>query len=821
MALRSDIRFAVRLLMTQPGFTLVVVAALAIGIGANTAIFSVVNTVLLQPLPYPEPDRLVRIGRQFPAGIGYTASVPKFMAWRRARSFDGIAAYDFGGPGLNLSGGDRPEQVRGIHVSADYFRVFGASPAMGRTFADNEDVPGGPRVAVLAHGLWVRRFGADPTVLGRAIVLNGEPFTLTGVLSERFRPEPPAEVFVPLQGDPNSTNQAHFLWVAGRLQPNVTLATAQAELKVLGDQFRRSTPEWMDSRESVAAEPMRETLVQGVRPALLILLGAVALVLLIACANVANLLLARAAVRQKEIAVRAAVGAGRADIVRQLLTETVLLSLAGAAAGLVLGVWGARTLVALSPADLPRASELTRGSLLASVLDWRLLAFTLSVSVATGILFGLAPALHLASDDHGVALKEGGGHGATSVHVARLRGALVAAEIALALVLLVGATLLIRTFANLRAVQPGFDADNVLTMQTSLAGGKYSTTEQVSILVREVTQRIDALPGTQGSAAAVTLPTEFGPDLPFRIEGRTLPAGARFHGDEQWRYVSPAYFRALGIPLVRGRFFDERDVQRSSPVVIINAALAKKYWPDGNALGQQLTIGGGLGPEFNDATRQIVGIAGDVREAGLERPAPPVVYIPQAQIPDAMTRFGNGIVPATWIVKASGNPVTLTEAVQKVFLAVDGLPTSRVRTMRQVVAQSTARHNFNMLVLTIFGAIALLLAAIGIYGVMSYSVQQGRHEIGVRIALGAGRRDILSLVVGRGMRLAALGLVAGVLGALAATRVLSRLLYGVGPTDPLTFGIVAVALAAVAFLACYVPARRATCVDPLIALRSQ
>src|SRR3989442_9173790 len=338
MALRSDIRFAVRLLMTQPGFTLVVVAVLAIGIGANTAIFSVVNTVLLQPLPYPEPDRLARIGRQFPAGIGYTASVPKFMAWRRARSFDGIAAYDFGGPGLNLSGGDRPEQVRGIHVSADYFRVFGASPAMGRTFADNEDVPGGPRVAVLAHGLWVRRFGADPTVLGRAIVLNGDAFTVIGVLAERFRPDLPAEVFIPLQGDPNSTNQAHFLWVAGRLKPGVTLATAQAELKVLGEQFRRATPEWMDSRESVAAEPMRDTLGRGVRPALLILLGAVALVLLIACANVANLLLARAAVRQKEIAVRAAVGAGRGDIIRQLLTETVLLSLAGATAGLVLGV---------------------------------------------------------------------------------------------------------------------------------------------------------------------------------------------------------------------------------------------------------------------------------------------------------------------------------------------------------------------------------------------------------------------------------------------------------------------------------------------------
>jgi len=531
---------------------------------------------------------------------------------------------------------------------------------------------------------------------------------------------------------------------------------------------------------------MQELVVRNARPALLILLGAVALVLLIACANVANLLLARSAARQKEIAVRAAIGASRGAIIRQVLVESVLLSSIGALVGLAFGVWGARALIALSPGDLPRAKDLANASLVHSMLDWRLLGFTAAVGVFTGVLFGLVPALHLARANLGLALKEGGDRGSTGIRVGRTRGALVVAEMSLAVVLLVGALLLIRTFVGLRAVDPGFDPRNVLTLETSLAGAKYSTTRQVETLTRQVTARINALPGVQASALTISLPTSPSFDLPFRIEGRPLSGDSAFHGDEQWRFGSPDFFRTFGIPLQRGRLFTETDTGGSAPVLIVNAAMARKFWPNGDAIGQQITIGKGLGPEFDDPTRQIVGIVGDVRENGLDSRPPPVMYLPAAQVPDAITRLGNTVVPLTWIVRTAANPLALTPSIEREFLAVDRqLAIARVRTMQQVVGESMARQSFNMLLLTIFGAMAVLLAAIGIYGLMSYSVEQGTHEIGVRLALGAARRDILTLIVGRGMRLAAIGVVVGVLAAIGGTRVLSQMLFGVGPTGRL------------------------------------
>jgi putative ABC transport system permease protein len=818
----ADLRYATRVVLKNPRFSMVAVAALALGFGANAAIFSVVNGVLLQPLPYPEPDRLVRVCRQFPAGSGLSASIPKYMAWSRAQSFDSVAAYDFAGPGLNLGGGERPEQVKGIHVSAGYFRVFGVSAERGRTFTADEDKPGGPRVAVLSHRLWVSRFGSDPKILDRVIALNGDPYTVVGVLPNGYRPDPPADIFIALQADPNSTNQGHFLSVAARLKPGATLASARAELKLIGDEFRRANPQWMGNDEQATAERMQDIAVRDVRPALLILLGAVGLVLLIACANVANLLLARAAGRQKEVAVRSAIGARRSDIISQLLAESLLLAVLGALIGVGLGVWGARVLIALSPGNLPRAEDLAHASVLASMLDWRLLAFTAGITLLTGVLFGLAPALHLARADVGLTLKEGGGRGSSGVRASRTRGALVIAETALALVLLVGATLLIRSFVGLRAVQPGFETKNVLTLQTSLAGGKYSTTAQLDRLVRDLTQRIDALPGVQASAMSIALPPEGSPDLPFRIEGRELKGDARFHGDEDWICVSSEYFRALSIPLMRGRVFDLRDGAGSTPVVIISAALAKKYWPDGDPIGQQMTIAKGLGPEFEDPTRQIVGVVGDVRQNGLDQPAPPVIYVPDAQVSDALTRLGTSIVPFSWIVRTASNPIGLTAAIQKEVLTVDPLlAISRVKTLDEVVATSIAAQNFNMLLLTIFGTIALLLAAIGIYGLMSYSVEQSAHDIGVRLALGADRRDIMSLVVGRGMRLAGAGLVVGLVAAYGLTRVLGRLLFGVRASDPATYAAVAVALGCVALLACYLPARRAMALDPIIVLRQE
>jgi putative ABC transport system permease protein len=820
-SLFADLRYAVRVVLKNPRFSFVAVAALALGIGANAAIFSVVNTVLLQPLPYPDPARMVRVCRDFQGNLQCASSIPKFTTWARAQTMDAMAAYDFAGPGLNLTGGDRPEQVKGIHVSAGYFKVFGVETQLGRTFTPEEDRPGGTRVAVLSNTLWTTHFGSDPQIAGRTISLNGDPYLVVGVLAKGFRPDPPADVFIPLQPDPNSTNQGHFLAVAGRLKPGVSIEAARAEMKVLGDQFRRDNPKWMSKDEQVAVNPMLEVAVRDVRPALMILLGAVGLVLLIACANVANLLLARAAGRQREVAIRAAIGAGRAQIVRQLLTESVLLAFIGGLVGVVAGVWGARALMAFSPGDLPRADTIASGSLWTAV-DWRLVLFALAVSLGTGLLFGIAPALHLSRADVGTTLKDAGGRGASGRKAARTRNVLVVAEMALALMLLVSAALLIRTFIGLREVRPGFQAHNVLTLQTSLAGSQFSTAKDVERLTKTMAQRIDALPGVEATAMAITLPTQGGVDLPFLIEGRPLSGNDPFHGDEQWRSISPEYFRALSIPVTRGRAFDDRDTNGSMPVVIINAAFARKYWPNVDPIGQRITIGKGLGPEFEDPTRQVVGVVGDVHENGLSEDAPPVYYVPVSQVADPLIKLTNGVIPASWIVKASSTTQGLVPLIQKEFISVGGqLPVAKVQGMEQVIAKSIAQQNFNMLLLGIFGAIALLLAAIGIYGLMSYSVEQGAHDIGVRLALGAARKDILSMVVSSGMKLAAIGLSLGVVGSFWAARLLTRMLFGVKPTDPATYAVVILTLATVAFLACYLPARRAMRVDPIIALRQE
>src|SRR5258708_18251190 len=544
----SDLRYAFRAVFKNPQFSLVAVAALALGIGANAAIFSVVNAVLLQPLPYPDAGRLVRLCREFQGQPQCAASIPKYAAWSRAQAFDAIAASDCAGPGLNLSGGDRPEQIKGIHVAEGYFRVFGAVPAVGRTFSVQEDSPGGPRVAVITHKLWTSRFASDPQMVGRSISLNGDAYTVIGILAPRFRAEPAADVFIPLQADPNSTNQGHYLAVAAHLTPGATIDSARAELRVLGARFRKANPKWMSDNEEAGVYRMLDIAVGRVRPALLILLGAVGLVLLLACANVANLLLARAAGGQREVAIRAAIGASRAQIVRQLLLESLLLAVAGAAAGVMAGVWGARGLLALSPGDLPRADDFAQASFWTTMLDWRIIAFTVGVSCLTAILFGLGPALQLARTELGQTLKEAGGRGATNRRAARTRSALVIVETALALMLLVGATLLIRTFVALREVRPGFDAKGVLTLQTSLAGTKYNTARSVDALTRTITQRLDALPGIEASAMAITLPTEGGVDLPFVIEGRPLTGTGRYHGDGNWAPIPPEHFRLLATP---------------------------------------------------------------------------------------------------------------------------------------------------------------------------------------------------------------------------------------------------------------------------------
>jgi predicted permease len=817
----SELRYAFRAVFKNPRFTLVAIAALALGVGANTAIFSVVNAVLLEPLPYPDSGRLVRICRTFQGNDpACETSIPKYMAWSQADAFDAISVYEDEGPGMTL-GGEHSEPIDAVHVSAGYFRVFGATPAMGRVFSPAEDLPGGPRVAVISDHLWTSRFAGDPAVVGKPIALNGESYVVVGVLP-RFRSAVKADVFLPLQADPNTTNQGHYLSVAAHLKPGVTIDAARAAVRAQGERFRQANPKWMGKDENVGVYRMLDIAVGDVRPALLILLGAVGLVLLIACANVANLLLARAAGRQREIAIRAAIGAGRGRIVRHLLLESLMLAMAGTVAGAIAGLWGARAIVALSPENLPRIDEFAGGSFLTSLIDPRIVAFTVLVSLATTVLFGLAPALHASRADLGSTLKESGGRGATSGRAARTRSVLVVVETALALMLLVGATLLVRTFVALRGVQPGFDARGVLTFHTSLAGTRYLTARSLDRLTREATARLDAIPGVEASAVAVFVPTQGGADLPFTIEGRKLPPDSQYHGDEDWRAVSPAYFRALSIGRLRGRTFDDRDAPGAAPVVVVNAAFVKKYFPKEDAMGRQITIGHGLGPEFEDPVRTIVGVVGDVRENGLGREAPPILYVPMVQISDAFVKFGFNVVPPSWLVKTSAPSAGMIPAVRQTFEDIDrALAVGEVRPMDQVVARSIAQQNFNMTLLTVFGAIALLLAAVGVYGVISYSVEQATHDISVRLALGAAPRDILSLVVGGGMKLAGAGLAFGVAGALAASRVLSNLLYGVKATDPLTYAVAVGSLGAIALLACYVPARRAMRVDPIVALKQE
>jgi putative ABC transport system permease protein len=815
----ADLRYALRTMRRNLSFTAIALAALAIGIGANTAIFTVVDAVLLQPLPYPQPDRIMKLGRKYRNGVSYSNSITKYMVWRQNDVFEAMALYDFGALALNLGSGNPPQPVNAVHVSADYFKVFGVSPAVGRTFLPAEDVPHGPAVALISYGVWQSRFGGARDVLERPILLNGVPHSIVGILPNGFHSDPEADTWIPLQADPNSTNQGHYLNVAGRLKPGVTAAAAEAQMKVVGEQFRKANPKWMDTEESVAVVPMRDATTGDVRTALLILFGAVALVLLIACANVANLLLARAAGRQRELAIRSAMGADRGRVIRQLLTESVLLAALGGALGLALGALGVRGLLLLVPGNIPRVTDPTGTSILIPVLDWRVTSFTIALSVVTGMVFGLFPALQTSKPDLVSTLKEASGRSGTALRHKRVRSALVVTEMALALVLLAGAALLIRSFVGLRSVNPGLDPHNVFTFQTSLAGTVYSTTASVSNLTTEVVRRIESVPGVVAAASMIALPVEAGIDLPFTIVGRPPPRG-EYNGDEQWRSVSPLYFSAFKVPLLRGRTFTEADTAAASRVVIINDAMAKRYWPKEDAVGQVILIGKGLGPQFEEPPRQIVGIVGNVRENGLAREGVGVMYVPQAQMTEGLTALANSVIPLSWAIRTVTDPAPLRVAIERELHAVDGqISISRERTMEQVLSRVVAQQNFNMVLLSIFAGVALVLAAIGIYGLMSYSVEQRTQDIGIRMALGANRGVMLRTVLREGMTLAIAGVVLGLGLAYGLTRLLASLLFGVKANDALAFAAVAGILTFVAFAAAFIPARRATHIDPAIALR--
>jgi len=611
------------------------------------------------------------------------------------------------------------------------------------------------------------------------------------------------------------------LFAGARLKPGVTIATANAAMKVAAEEYRRKFPNMMAPQQSFAVETVRNVMVSGVRKSLLILFGAVAFVLLIACANVANLLLARASLRKREISIRVAMGAGRGRIVRQVLTESMLLSVAGGALGLYLGYFGVRTLLALNSGDMARPGNIPRiGEHGAGIaLDWRVLLFTLGISVLTGVLSGVIPALKASHTDLASTLNESGSRSGTGLRQNKTRSVLVAIEMALAMILLVGAALLIRTFMDLRTVNPGFETHNILTMDMSLGGVRFEKTAAVAQLAQEGQRRLESLPGVEAAAASCCLPLEGGYGLPFNIEGRPLTDGP-YTGGGGWRSVAPGYFEVYRIPLVAGRTFTERDAAAAEPVVVIDESMAKQFWPKGDALGSRITIGKGMGPQFVEPPREVIGLVADVRDGGLNNKPFPEMYVPTAQVSDSLTALDNGIEPMVWLVRTRVEPHSMITEIQKELRdASGGLAVGNIRTMDQVVEESTARDDFNMKLLTIFAAIALLLAAVGIYGIMAYSVQQRTQEIGIRMTLGAEPGDVQKMIVVQGMLLALIGVVIGVAGSLALTRLMGSLLYGVKPWDPITFAVTAVVLSVVALLACYVPARRASRVDPMVALR--
>ncbi len=808
--LLQDLRYGARMMLKNPGFTSVAVITLALGIGANTAIFSVIDSVLLKPLPYREPDRIFQVLRRYPEGMVASVSATKFSFYRQHnQTFEALAVCDILGAGLNLLVGGEAHYVGSLQVSADLFPVLGVNPLLGRTFTAAEDQPGGARVIVISHSLWKRLFNGDRQIVGKTVSLGGEAQTVVGVMPPGFQTDPSAEIWIPLRPVFDAADKGNNYLMLGRIKPGVTPERAQADLDRVRALMRKDYPSHVGDDETVAIARYQDRLIGDTKRPLLLLLGAVGFVLLIACANVANLLLARAAARSKEIAVRAALGAGRLRLTRQLLTESLLLAGTGAALGLTLAHFGLKALIALIPDSLPRASEIG--------IDPTALLFTLGIAASAGILFGLAPALDARRLNLAGALREGGRTtGAASR--ARLRNLLVVSEIALSAILLIGAALLIRTFANLRNEHLGFDPRNALTLKVSLSDPRYLSASGSERFFRQVIERLKQIPGVESAAYVTTLPTEICPDLPVQIEGRRQNDMV----DAYYKHVTPDYFRAMSIPLRQGRQFEDRDSETAPGVAIVNESFAQRYFPNENPIGQRIKVGGNIGPDYEDRIREIVGVVADVREESVETPPSPEVFMPLAQRTDRLTRLTNKLVPAAFVVKTRGNPWSVEPAVRAAVHAADpSLAISNLRTMEEVLSWSLARRQFSMLLLSLFAGLALLLSAVGVYGVVSYSVSQRTQEIGVRLAFGAQARDAMWLIIRQGLALTLVGVTLGLAAASALTRLMRAMLFGVSATDPLTFTLIALLLILIALLACWIPARRAAKVDPMTALRSE
>jgi putative ABC transport system permease protein len=803
------IRQTIRSLLKSPGFTAASIVALALGIGANTAIFSLVNTVLLRPLPYKDPGRLVMLWQRAPVG-GNTndASAADFQDWRdRSRSFEQLSAVL--GSSFNLTEGDQPERISGLHVTASFFTTLGVMPALGGVFGSEEEQPGAQRSVVLSDTLWRRRFGGNRGLIGQTIHLDRQAYTVVGVMPPGFeffgRDN---ELWAPLPLEPNRTLRNYYnLQALARLKPGVTIRQARAEMDTIARQLALEYPK-TNQGWGTAVAPLQDEITGNVRLPLLVLLAAVAFVLLIACANVANLLLARAAGRQKEFAIRAALGAGRLDFVRRLLAESMSLALAGGALGVVLARWSISALVTLHPQDIPRLQEVG--------VDWRVLAFTAAVSLLTGILFGLAPAAQVSKLDLNEALNEGGRGATEGRRGGRTRSLLVIAEMALALVLLIGATLMIRTFVALEQASTGFPTENLLTMNVMIPEQQYSNEQQVADTFERVIERIRSIPGVYSAASATNLPAGgWNQGRAFTIAGRAPKSAGEIQG-AGFLSVSPGYFHTIGLTLRRGREFTAQDRHGAPDVVIISESMARRYWPAQNPLGKRIICASvqfgkrGLGPPL---PREIVGIVGDVQHVGRDAETSVEMYVPQLQ---------NTIPFTFFVVRTSGDAARLAPAVTRgVNEVLKDLPVSGVKTIDDRLAESFSRPRFQMLLLGAFAGLALLLATLGIYGVMAYSVTQRAHEIGIRMALGADAGQVLRLMLGHGLKLALIGVALGLAGAFASTRLMTTLLYGVTPTDAATFACVSALLITVAALASFVPAWRAAKTDPVSTLRSQ
>jgi putative ABC transport system permease protein len=814
-ALKQDVRYGARMLKNSPGFTAVAVCTLALGIGANTAIFSVVNAVLLNPLPYPDSARLVMLWEQKPA-LGWVrniVSAANFVDWKRQNHvFAGMAALSEST--FNLSGTGEPVELRGAQVSADFFPVLGVRPALGRIFTPEDDRLEDSRVVILTHQLWQERYGADPALIGRQITVNRRQFTVIGVLPPEFYFPPwkddtqRAQLWVTGLDLRNTQRTWHAYESIGRLKPGVTFEQAQAEMDTISRRLAAQYPE----QKGWAAQliDLHDQVVGDTRPALLVLLAAVGVVLLIACANLANLQLARLAARQREIAVRAALGGGRFRVIRQLLTESVLLALAGGVLGAALAAWGVKLFVALGPRNTPGLQN-------ASV-NFNVLWFTLALSVLTGVVFGLLPAFDASHIDLIRSFKEGGRSLTHGLRTRRLRGVLVCTEFALALILLTGAGLLIRSFAALSRVELGFDPHHAMTVRVALQGQAYIAPSRQIQFFKNLLPAVQSLPGVTavGAVDGGGLPPIGGSGQDFLIENRPIPPMSDWP-DGSVRVVSPDYFRATGIRLARGRFLTDADNETAPRVAVINERLARDYWPGRDPIGSRVRFPG-LAikfPELPDEPRwlTIVGVVKDVKNRGPQVPAIEEIYISYQQPPAFYT-------PRALVVRSAGDPAALTPAIRRLVQALDpNQPISQVRTLDEIVALAEAGRRFPMLLLGLFAALALLLAGIGIYGVMSYSITQRTHEIGIRMALGARSRDVVASTLAEAMRLAVIGVALGLAGSLALTRLVSGLLFGVGARDPLTLLTVSLLLLAIAMAAVLIPARRASRVDPIVTLR--